>query len=100
MDGSSLRATLSLKKSGRMSVTIHYRCDGCFAEADGTEPLSKQFISVSGRSYGFGSWHYVNNPVIVAPDGWVAFDPHTQCCYCPKCWEEIVSGSNDGDEVK
>lgn len=72
-----------------MSVTVHYLCDGCHVEAEGTEPIRKQFVSVSGRSYGFGSYRYVNTVVDVAPEGWWAFDPYTQLCYCPECRRKI-----------
>ncbi len=68
-----------------MTVTVHYGCDGCHAKAEGTEPLRKEFRSVTGRSYGFGSARAVNTAMSVAPEGWWAFDPYTCLCYCPKC---------------
>ena len=72
-----------------MTVTVHYECDGCFAKAEGKEPLRLQFVSVSGRSHGFGAPRPVNSPESVAPDGWWAFDPCTYCCYCPTCRASI-----------
>lgn len=74
-----------------MPVTVKYACDGCFVEAEGTEPLRREFRSVSGRSHGIGSYQPVNNPVSIAPEGWWAFDPYTQLCYCPGCREKIES---------
>ncbi len=68
-----------------MTVTVHYECNGCFAKAEGTEPLRMEFVSVSGRSYGVGSAQSMNDARSVAPEGWWAFDPYTYLCYCPKC---------------
>lgn len=78
-----------------MSVTVKFTCDGCFAEAEGTAPIRKHFVSVSGRSYGIGSYRYTNTVADVAPEGWWAFDPYTQLCYCPTCRESIEKGSTD-----
>lgn len=71
-----------------MSVTVKFECGGCFDVADGIRSLERRFVGVTGKSYGFGRWEYdsVQN---VAPNGWVAFDPYTGACYCPKCWKEI-----------
>ena len=74
-----------------MSVTVHYRCGGCSAEADGTKPIRKEFRSFSGRSYGIGFLVFANSAESVAPEGWVPFDPYTYACYCPECWAEIES---------
>ena len=74
-----------------MSVTVRFECGGCFAKTEGTKWIGSEFISLTGRGYGFGHWKR-DTVESVAPDGWVAFDPYTQCCYCPKCWEEIESG--------
>jgi hypothetical protein len=70
-----------------VSTRLHLRCDGCFKEAEGGY-LRKKFASVSGRSYGFGSWQMPNIDAAV-PDGWVWSDPFTACTYCPECWKEI-----------
>ena len=72
-----------------MSVTIHLSCGGCDATAEGTRPLKSEFVSFSGRSYGFGSM-LQEKATAVVPEGWIAFDPYTGCCYCPKCWALIV----------
>ena len=75
-----------------MSVTVHYECDGCFKKAEGTERLRMEFVSVTGRSYGFGSPQPMNTPTSVAPLGWWVFDPATYLCYCPKCRAKIEGG--------
>ncbi len=72
-----------------MSVRVVFECGGCFAKAEGTAPLRREFVSVSGRSYGIGSVVPVNTVEDVTPTGWIAFDPYTSCCYCPTCWSEI-----------
>jgi hypothetical protein len=48
-------------------------------------------MSVSGRDHGIGGavWDVAVEDVI--PDGWIAFDPFTYCCYCPTCWAGIVA---------
>jgi len=74
-----------------MTVQVLFECGGCSATAKGTHWLTREFVSVSGRSYGIGSYHY-STPQDVAPDGWIAFDPYTGCCYCPSCWSEIKDG--------
>ena len=73
-----------------MTVNVKFQCDGCFVEADGTEPIRKEFRSLSGRLWGFGSYHFTGTPTSVAPEGWVPFDPYTHACYCPDCWAEIT----------
>ena len=78
-----------------MSVTVHYSCGGCDATTEGTEPLNAEFRSLSGRTYGIGGTVFTNSAKTVAPEGWVAFDPYTYCCYCPKCWAEIMDAEED-----
>lgn len=70
-------------------ITLTFSCDGCNAEAKGTRWLGREFKSLSGRGYGFGSYRY-DTAQDVAPLGWVSFDPYTGCTYCPECWAEIV----------
>ena len=72
-------------------VTVNFECGGCFAKAVGTRFLERKFVSITGKSYGFGHYEY-NKPQDVAPQGWVAFDKYTGCCYCPECWESIEGG--------
>lgn len=72
-----------------MSVLVTYECDGCDAKA--AARLRSEFVSVSGRNYGFGK-HVEDKASDVAPEGWVPFDPYTGCCYCPTCWQSISSG--------
>ena len=76
-----------------MSITVNFRCDGCFATTEGTRCLKRKFVSVLGKSHGFGSYEY-DTPQDVAPKGWIAFDSFTGCCYCPECWNEIVKGGD------
>ncbi len=73
-----------------MTVTVHFSCDGCEAAAVGTRCLTRRFESINGKGYGFGRYA-TDAPQDVAPAGWIAFDPYTGCCYCPKCWAEIES---------
>lgn len=73
-----------------MSVTALYECGGCDATARAR--LTSQFVSVSGRPYGFGS-RVEQKASEAAPEGWIAFDPYTGCCYCPACWLSIQDGS-------
>ncbi len=80
-----------------MSVTVKFQCSGCWKEADGTTSLRRRFQSITGKSYGFGTWH-TDIPEDVAPEGWVAFDPYTGCCYCPDCWAEIMAPNAEKPE--
>ena len=71
-----------------MSVKVKFECGGCFVEADGTAFLRRHFDSINGKGYGFGAYRF-DTPQDVAPEGWIAFDPYTGCCYCPECWAGI-----------
>ena len=75
-----------------MSVTVKFSCGECRATVEGTTYLRKGFRSFSGRDYGFGSTVWRTSVEDVVPEGWVAFDPYTHCCYCPECWKGIVEG--------
>lgn len=75
-----------------MSIRVIFNCDGCEATAEGTARLRKEFVSLSGRGYGFGSARWSNTPDDVAPRGWVAADPYTYATYCPTCWASIEAG--------
>lgn len=82
-----------------MSVTIHLSCGGCDAKTEGITPLRQRFKSLSGRSWGFG--HYVLDPIdTIIPEGWIAFDPYTGACYCPKCWAEIMEDAPDDTQAR
>jgi hypothetical protein len=72
-----------------MGVEVLFQCDGCFKGTRGTGRLMREFVSVSGRSYGIGSVRPANTIEDVAPEGWIAYDPYTYCTYCPSCWDEI-----------
>lgn len=82
-----------------MSVTVHFECDGCDAEACATGRLRREFRSLSGRSHGLGRVVPANTVEDVAPEGWVAFDPYTYATYCPDCWASI-SASKTEEEVE
>lgn len=71
-----------------MGTSVQFVCDGCEAKAEAR--LRSEFVSVSGRSYGFGR-RVEDKASEVAPEGWIPFDPYTGCCYCPKCWQGIAS---------
>jgi hypothetical protein len=75
-----------------VSVTVTFACGGCEATATAPEQaVRREFVSLSGRDHGVGG--YVVTPILIesaAPEGWVAFDPFTQCTYCPVCWAAIT----------
>ena len=73
-------------------IEVKFSCSGCDAEAWGTAPLTESFVSITGRSYGFGSYRPDNTVRDVTPDGWVAYDPYTNVCYCQECWKQIEDG--------
>jgi hypothetical protein len=72
-----------------VSVRVVFSCSGCSAEVCGTGPLSREFVSFSGRGYGFGTIVQSATVESLAPEGWVAYDPYTYATYCPACWAEI-----------
>ena len=82
-----------------MPVTVHFSCGGCDAEAEGTTFLQRSFRGTNG-SWGWGSVVDINTVESVAPEGWIAFDPYTQCCYCPECWKSIEDGIEEAREEK
>ena len=77
-------------------ITVTFNCDGCDAVAPGTTFLASVFHSINGKGHGFGHWERASVES-VCPDGWVAFDPYTQCVYCPDCWAEIDRATADGE---
>jgi len=72
-----------------MSITATFKCDGCDEKAEGTTWFFRTFRSISGRSWGLGSYTY-NRVQDLTPEGWIDFDPYTGCCYCPACWKGIM----------
>ena len=72
-----------------MSVMLLLECSGCYDATATVGPLRKRFVSFSGKSYGVGTFQ-LDDPEPLTPDGWVMFDPYTQCTYCPDCWTCIV----------
>ena len=78
-----------------MSVTIRFECNGCDAASDPV-PVASEFVSVSGRSHGFGR-RVVQTVAEVTPEGWVGHDPYTGMTYCPECWASIVAPKPEED---
>lgn len=78
-----------------MPVKVLFECGGCDAKAEGTDRLRREFVSITGRGYGFGSARPANTIEDVTPAGWVAYDPWTYCTYCPACYAEVC-----GDAAK
>lgn len=74
-----------------VTATVKYECNGCFAvEEIKVGPLRSRFHGVTGHEHGFGHWEdEVIDAEKHAPEGWMAFDPYTRMCYCPKCVEDI-----------
>lgn len=72
-----------------MTTRLLLSCDGCHTETRSEKWLERRFVSVSGRSYGFGQWEH-DAPQDLAPDGWIVSDPYTGCTYCPECWADII----------
>ena len=67
-----------------MSVTVKFRCDSCFKEADGTTFLQRRFITGTSKRWGWGVYE-TDTVEDVVPEGWVAFDSTIGACYCPEC---------------
>lgn len=72
-----------------MGVEITYRCGGCDATAESGR-VKAEHVPIFGGGSG---WCKRVVPTIeqAAPEGWVAFDPYTLCCYCPECWASITA---------
>ena len=70
-----------------MPVTVRFECGGCFKKAEGTTWLQNRIVKRMGDFVA----RRTDTPQDVAPEGWIAFDPYTSCCYCPECWEWIES---------
>jgi hypothetical protein len=82
-----------------MPVTITLNCGGCDARAEGTAPLRRNFVSFSGQDHGFGQFR-TGTVEDITPEGWMPYDPYTQCTYCPKCWASIEAHADTpGDEL-
>ena len=64
-------------------ITVTFHCDGCTATAEGKTWLGREFISVSGRDHGFGSYKY-DTALDVVPNGWLYPCP-AGATYCPTC---------------
>ena len=75
-----------LRGEETVSVTITLECGGCEEKAPGGRIVS-EFLSFSGRSWGFG--RFVERVKWDVPPGWTKFDPYTGCTYCPVCTKEL-----------
>ena len=78
-------------------VKVEYHCGGCDAVAAAPDQtIRREFMSLSGQSHGIGTYHVkpsIDGVVTsAAPEGWMPFDPYTQCTYCPACWALIEAG--------
>lgn len=67
-----------------MATRLILSCGGCDATATSESFLRREFHSLNGKGYGFGSWKLCD-PQEIVPTGWILFDPYTQCTYCPDC---------------
>ena len=65
-------------------VTVHFNCGGCEAKEDVKAWAHRSHMAPYGGAYGSRASYQD-----LVPEGWVAFDPYTDCTYCPKCWAEI-----------
>lgn len=74
-----------------VTATLHYRCGGCDASEDvEVKHLRSRFRGFNGKDHGLGVWENdVVDAVTHCPEGWMAYDPYTRCCYCPKCIADI-----------
>ena len=78
-------------KEEKMSVKVMFECEGCLKKTE-FAAVQSHFESFSGQDYGFGVGRQSQISDLV-PDGWVAFDSHTSCTYCPVCWQDIIEPS-------
>ena len=79
-----------------MSVRITLHCDGCDAVTRGGT-IAQEFESLSGRGYGFGTYHIDIKWDI--PEGWIVHDPYTSATYCPGCWGDILAHTEGSEEM-
>lgn len=76
-----------------MTIKVVLTCGGCFAET--SVDVREEVEQISEN------WVRKRVPRIpeVTPEGWVAFDPYTGCCYCPECWAGIVGPRVEKDDA-
>lgn len=74
-----------------IKAAFTYSCGGCSkVESVDGGMVNNKFHSISGQDWGFGRYETAMPDVVaLAPEGWIAFDPWTQCTYCPACWADI-----------
>jgi len=69
-----------------MTIKVTFECNGCDAKTDPVI-LNHEFVSITGKSHGFGSRQF-ERAQDLAPDGWCVADI-IGCTYCPDCCAEI-----------
>ena len=71
-------------------ITLTFSCGGCDKVVPG---VLRPGIAVSGFApdvkFEFMVARSSTRIQDHAPEGWIAFDPYTQCTYCPDCWAGI-----------
>jgi hypothetical protein len=74
-------------------ATVTYECGGCPAAVT-TEsiPMRATWESAFGGPLVRVLTLPKLDPTEHTPDGWTAFDPYTNCTYCPACWKAIEEG--------
>ena len=83
-----------------MPVSVIFECSGCWEKKTNPVILGRRFESFNGKGYGWGRYVY-DTARDVVPEGWVAYDPYTGCCYCPECWQLIEETfAHNEDEVE
>lgn len=80
-----------------MSVRVTFHCDGCDAKADGVRSLRREFVSLSGRGYGFGNYVY-DNVIDVVPEGWIVYDI-IGATYCPTCAKGLYPDAGGAADI-
>ena len=76
-----------------MVVYVEFHCGGCFKVAKGTHFIRRELVPLfHGDPMRGGFMRKLPwNVDDVVPEGWVADDPYTGCCYCPACWAGIIA---------
>lgn len=84
-------------------IRITYQCSGCEASETVSARVDRDVVS-TGHVIGGVVCDRVltKRPTIegVAPEGWMPFDPYTDCTYCPECWASIETPEDVADELR
>ena len=73
-----------------IQIQIFYECGGIDASAQTEKLRVTKRIDLDPKVIST----YDDIQTIIernAPEGWMCFDPWTNCCYCPNCWASILS---------